>query len=128
MPSVLSRLLGLAPDPRVDVLVSQVRNLGQWRDYFDRKAKAMSVELDALKAAIAADADADAKLVAYLGTVKAGLDDANAKIVALQAQVAAGAAIDPAELQALADQLNAHAAEVATHLPADPAPAPAPTV
>ena len=74
----------------------------------------MSAELDALKAAVAADADADAKLVTYLGTVSAKLTDVSSQLSALQAQVV----INPADIQAIADQLNAHAADIASHIPA----------
>jgi chromosome segregation ATPase len=74
----------------------------------------MSQELDALKAAVAADAEADAKLVAYLGTVAQKLADVSAQLAALQAQEV----INPADIQAVADQINAHAADVASHVPA----------
>ena len=79
----------------------------------ERKVSNMSAALDALKAAIAADADADAKLVAYLADVKVKLDDVSAKLAALQAQDV----IAPADVQAIADQVAAHAADVATHVP-----------
>jgi septal ring factor EnvC (AmiA/AmiB activator) len=79
----------------------------------ERKVISMSAELDALKAAVAADADADAKLVSYLGTLKTQLDGVTAQLTALQAQ----AVINPADIQAIADQLSAHAASVAANIP-----------
>lgn len=79
----------------------------------EKKVEAMSVELDALRAAVAAELDVDAKLVAYLGQVKANLDDMSAKL----SEALARPTIEPADIQAIADQLNAHSADVATHLP-----------
>lgn len=97
---------------RLDLLEHNVR-------YLRKKELAMSAELDALKAAIAADADADAKLVAYLATISAKLTDVSAQLSALQAQEV----INPADVKALADQLTAHAADIASHVPAEQTPA-----
>ena len=83
----------------------------------ERKVSNMSAALDALKAAIAADADADAKLVAYLVDLKGKMDALSAQLATIQAQDV----IAPADVQAIADQLAAHAADVATHLPVQPA-------
>ena len=82
--------------------------------YLRRREVDMSNELDALRAAIAADADADAKLIAYLADVKAKFDEISAQLASLQAQEV----INPADIQALADQVSAHAADVASHVPA----------
>jgi hypothetical protein len=93
-----------------DLLLSPFRRLS----ILERKANLMAGELEALKAAVAADTDADAKLIAYLGTIKANLDAVNEQLAALQTQEV----IAPADVQAIADQVAAHAADVATHLPA----------
>lgn len=82
--------------------------------YLRRRETDMSAELDALKAAVAADADADAKLAAYLGSIKTQLDNVTAQLTTLQTQEV----IAPADVQAIADQLAAHAADVAKLIPA----------
>jgi chromosome segregation ATPase len=91
---------------RLDLIEQNIR-------YLRKKEVDMSAELDALKAAVAADADADAKLETYLATIKANLDAVNAQLAALQAQEV----INPADVQAVADQLAAHAADVAKLIP-----------
>lgn len=83
----------------------------------EKRTNHMAGELEALKAAMAADAENDARLVAFLADLKAKLDDVNAKL----AEAMAREVIDPAEVQAAADALNAHVVEMAQHILADPA-------
>lgn len=85
----------------------------------ERRTDQMAGELEALRAAIAADAENDAKLIAFLADTKAKLDEVNAKLTAALSQEI----INPADVQAAADALNAHIADVASHLPAADAPA-----
>lgn len=80
----------------------------------ERRTDQMAGELEALKAAIAADADMDAKLVAHLNDVSAKLADVSAKLAA----AASKDMIDPAEIQAQVDALNAHVADMAQNIPA----------
>lgn len=70
--------------------------------------------IDDLRAAVQADADADAKLMAHLADLKAKLDDATARLDA----ALAAPAISAEEVQAVIDSLRSHAADVEAHIPA----------
>lgn len=99
---------------RLDSAEARLDNIEQWRDWFNWKVKHMSAELDALKAAVAADAEMDAKFVAAVDAMVVQVKDLSDKLAAL----ASAPTVDPAEVQAVADALNAHVADMATHLPA----------
>jgi hypothetical protein len=98
---------------RLNSAESRLDNIEQWRDWFNWKVKTMSAELDALKAAVAADAEMDAKFVAAVDAMVLQVKDLSDKLAAL----AAAPVVDPVEVQAVADALNAHVADMATHLP-----------
>lgn len=93
---------------------ARISALESWRVYFDREVEKMSAELDALKAAVAADAEMDAKFVSAVESMVAQVKDLTDRLNAM----AAADTIAPADVQAVADALNAHVADMAAHLPA----------
>ena len=92
----------------------RLANVESWVRYLNQEVSAMSAELDALKAAVALDAEMDAKFVAAVEAMVAQVKDLTDKLNAM----AAVEVIAPADVQAVADQLNAHVADMSTHLPA----------
>lgn len=79
----------------------------------------MSAELDALKAAVAADAEMDAKFIAAVESLVGKVAILTVKLNDLAVQPV----ILPNDVQAVADQLQAHVNEMAAHLPSDAPPA-----
>ena len=100
---------------RLDSAESRLNNLEDWRNWFNWKVKTMSAELDALKAAVEADAEMDLKFVAAVDAMVKKVADLQSQLSALAAQEV----VSPADVGALANQLQAHVADMATHLPAD---------
>lgn len=86
-----------------------------WISNHNGRINKMSAELDALKAAVAADEAMDAKFVAAVEAMVAKVADLQSQLSALAAQEV----IAPADVGALANELQAHVADMAAHLPAD---------
>lgn len=100
---------------RLDSIEDRLNNLAAWRAWFNGRITEMAGELEALKAAVAADAEMDAKFMAAVDALVTKVADLTAKLNDLALQPA----ILPEDVQAVADQLQAHVNEMAAHLPAD---------
>lgn len=77
----------------------------------------MSV-LEDLKAAVARDAEMDAKLVEYVTVLRGSIADLSAKLDAAVTPTG----VDETAVKAVVDELNAHVDDMAKVLPAAPAP------